>query len=208
MNSENKKVFSAINKVQSALSIAGISKDRKNSQQNYAFRGIDDVYNVISKLLAQNNLVILPSYSDRTVTERETKSGSQLFYVTVRGDFTFVSSEDGSTATVATFGEAMDSADKATNKAMSAAFKYACLQTFCIPTEGDNDADATTHEVAARNPEAPAITAEQLTTLTNLSLAAEMHDKIQKALSAKGMNDIKQLNSEQADKLITWIKKS
>src|SRR5690606_19364534 len=45
-------------------------------------------------------------------------------------------------------GEAMDSADKATNKAMSAAYKYAAFQTFCIPTEGDNDADATTHEVA------------------------------------------------------------
>jgi hypothetical protein len=41
----------------------------------------------------------------------------------------------------------MDSGDKATNKAMSAAFKYACLQAFCIPTEGDNDADATTHVV-------------------------------------------------------------
>ena len=46
----------------------------------------------------------------------------------------------------------MDSADKATNKAMSAAYKYACLQTFCIPTEGDNDADATTHDIAPRTP--------------------------------------------------------
>ena len=50
---------------------------------------------------------------------------------------------------VTTYGEAMDSGDKATNKAMSAAYKYAAMQAFCIPTEGDNDADATTHEVAA-----------------------------------------------------------
>lgn len=41
----------------------------------------------------------------------------------------------------------MDSGDKASNKAMSAAYKYAAIQTFCIPTEGDNDADSTTHEV-------------------------------------------------------------
>ena len=47
----------------------------------------------------------------------------------------------------------MDGGDKATNKAMSAAYKYALLQTFAIPTEGDNDADATTHEVAP-SPEA------------------------------------------------------
>ena len=46
------------------------------------------------------------------------------------------------------FGEAMDSGDKATNKAMSAAYKYAAFQAFCIPTEGDNDADKTTHEVS------------------------------------------------------------
>ena len=73
--------------------------------------------------------------------------GTALFYVTVRCEFDFVSSEDGSKHTVTTYGEAMDSGDKATNKAMSAAYKYACMQAFSIPTEGDNDADATTHEV-------------------------------------------------------------
>ena len=46
-----------------------------------------------------------------------------------------------------TFGEAMDSGDKATNKAMSAAYKYAALQAFAIPTEGDNDTENHTHEI-------------------------------------------------------------
>jgi hypothetical protein len=41
----------------------------------------------------------------------------------------------------------MDSGDKATNKAMSAAYKYMAFQTFAIPTEGDNDADNHTHEI-------------------------------------------------------------
>ena len=31
---------------------------------------------------------------------------------------------------------------------MSAAYKYAAFQAFAIPTEGDNDADAYTHDVA------------------------------------------------------------
>ena len=65
---------------------------------------------------------------------------------TVEAEFDFVSACDGSKHTVKTYGEAMDSGDKATNKAMSAAYKYAAFQTFCIPTEGDNDADAQTHE--------------------------------------------------------------
>jgi hypothetical protein len=69
-----------------------------------------------------------------------------LFYVVAGMDFDLVSAVDGSSHTVHVIGEAMDSADKATNKAMSAAYKYMAMQVFCIPTEGDNDADATTHD--------------------------------------------------------------
>jgi hypothetical protein len=65
-------------------------------------------------------------------------------------EFDLVSSEDGSKHTVCTVGEAFDSGDKSMNKAMSAAYKYAAFQAFAIPTEGDNDADAHTHEVAAK----------------------------------------------------------
>lgn len=144
-------ILKSINAVQLALSKEGIGKDRKNQAQGYNFRGIDDMYNVMSPLLAANNIVILPSYSDRQVVERETKNGTALFYTTLRGDFTFRSAEDGSEVKVTTYGEAMDSGDKATNKAMSAALKYAFMQTFTIPTEGDNDSENQTHEVAKRS---------------------------------------------------------
>jgi hypothetical protein len=151
-------VYQAIAAVQGELAKTGIAKDRKNEQQKYKFRGIDDVFNALSPLLAETGLCILPSVESREVHERVSakvddrgnKRESVLFYVTVRVRFDFVSAADGSRHEVVTYGEAMDSGDKATNKAMSAAYKYACLQTFCIPTEGDNDADATTHEVAAR----------------------------------------------------------
>ena len=143
------KVFTAINAVQAALSTDGIGKNRKNSQgSGYMFRGIDDVYNALSPLLAKNALVIIPRMLARTCEERQSKAGGALFYVTVEAEFDFVSSEDGSKATARTFGEAMDSGDKATNKAMSAAYKYAAFQTFAIPTEGNHDADAETHEVS------------------------------------------------------------
>ncbi len=145
-------VYKAINAVQSELATTGISKDRKNQQQGYAFRGIDDCYGAIAPLLAKHGLVIIPRGQSRSVTERETKAGGALFYTTVDVEFDFVAVEDGSKHTAKMFGEAMDSGDKSTNKAQSAAYKYLCLQTFCIPTEGDNDADAVTHEVAARPP--------------------------------------------------------
>ena len=144
----SKQVYEAIANVTELLSKEGISKDKKNIQQGYAFRGIDDVYNALAPFLAKCKLCILPNVISRDVVERQTKSGSALFYVTVKVDFSFVSAQDSSEHHVITYGEAMDSGDKATNKAMSAAYKYACMQAFCIPTEGDNDADKHTHEVA------------------------------------------------------------
>lgn len=143
------KVYACIAAVSAELAHAGISKSRKNAQQGYSFRGIDEVFNALAPLLAKHGLVILPRILTRECVERTAKSGSAQFYVTVAAEFDFVAAEDGSTHTVRTFGEAQDSADKATNKAMSAAYKYAAFQAFCIPTEGDNDADATTPEPSA-----------------------------------------------------------
>ena len=139
-------VYAAINSVQAELASSGITKNRENSQQKYMFRGIDDIYNAVSAILAKNRLCIIPRVVSRVSEERQSRSGGTLFYVTVEVHFDFVSAGDGSSHTAVFYGEAMDSADKATNKAMSAAYKYMMLQTFCIPTEGDNDADARTHE--------------------------------------------------------------
>jgi hypothetical protein len=132
------------------MSKIGISKDSKNSSQGYMFRGIDAVYGTLSPLLAKHGLCVLPRVMDRGVTEQPTKSGGVAFYTVLKVEFDFVAAEDGSKHTVCTIGEAMDTGDKSSNKAMSAAYKYACFQAFCIPTEGDNDADAHTHEAAPR----------------------------------------------------------
>lgn len=147
----SKSVYKAINAVQIALAKSGIAKDRVNQQgASYKFRGIDDVYNAISPLLGEHGLCILPRMIRRDCQERQTAKGSAIFYVTVEAEFDFVAAEDGSCHVVRTFGEAMDMSDKATNKAMSAAYKYAAMQAFAIPTEGDNDADASTPTVAAK----------------------------------------------------------
>ena len=143
-------IYAAINAVQRDLAKTGITKDRKNIQQGYSFRGIDDVFNALSPLLAEHELCILPRILTRECVERQTAKGGTIFYVTVEAEFDFVCAKDGSKHVVRTFGEAMDSADKATNKAMSAAYKYAAFQAFAIPTEGDNDADAHTPQPAPK----------------------------------------------------------
>lgn len=150
------KVYQCINAVQAELARTGVAKDSENTFDKYKFRGIDAIYNAISPLLAKHGLCILPRMMSRVCEERQSQKGGALFYVTVEAEFDFVAAEDGSKHTVRTFGEAMDRGDKATNKAMSAAYKYAAFQTFAIPTEADNDADAHTHTVAAK-PRVPGV---------------------------------------------------
>lgn len=140
------KVYESIANACAELAKIGISKERKNQQQGYAFRGIDDVYSVLAPILSANKLAIIPRFVKREMTEHITQKGGTLFRAVVEGEFDIVSALDGSKHTARMFGEAMDSGDKATNKAMSAAYKYLAFQLFCIPTEGDNDADATTPE--------------------------------------------------------------
>lgn len=144
-------VYTAIKGVMSDIGERGISKDRKNQQQGYSFRGIDDVYNALNGLLAKHDLVIIPTVISRAQTERQSAKGGILIYTTLDVEFEFISAMDGSTHKARTVGEAMDSGDKSSNKAMAAAFKYAAMMVFCIPTEGDNDADATTHEVVPQS---------------------------------------------------------
>lgn len=149
-------VYKAISAVAKELAEQGIRKDSRNSQQGFMFRGIDAVYNALAPALVKHGLLILPRITERSVTERVNQKGTVLFYVVVKAEFDFVATEDGSTHTVVTYGEAMDSGDKATNKAMSIAYKYAAFQAFCIPTEETAiDADAEVHHVAPQQKPAP-----------------------------------------------------
>lgn len=205
-----KKVYQAIALVTAKLSKEGISKARNNAQQGYKFRGIDDVYNALAPFLAEAKLCILPNVQDRQVVERVTQKGGALFYVTVKVDFAFVSAEDGSEHHVVTFGEAMDSGDKATNKAMSAAYKYAAMQAFCIPTEGDNDADSHTHEVKPNiTPTAGAwegMDADQKTMIQTVvdCIRAEMESKGAESAYALLQSEVHEWSAE--EKVAAWTR--
>lgn len=178
------QVYKCINAVQTELAKAGISKTSRNQAQGYNFRGIDAVYNALSPMLAANGLCILPRMLSRTCEERLNKSGNALFYVTVEAEFDFVAAEDGSKHVVRTYGEAMDSGDKATNKAMSAAYKYAAMQAFAIPTEGDNDTENHSFEgenaITSKNSKsAPTKTFLKAVEINNFILAMESSSTVE-----------------------------
>ena len=132
--------------------IGAIGKEKKNIQQNFMYRGIDDVMNALNPSFIKHKLFMVPEVLEQRREERQTAKGGNLIYSVCRVRYTFYA-EDGSTINAEVVGEAMDSGDKASNKAMAAAFKYACFQVFCIPTEEMKDPDADTNEPSKKKPE-------------------------------------------------------
>ncbi|MFW9601802.1 MAG: ERF family protein [Prevotella sp.] len=134
--------------------VDAIGKDKTNSQQGFKYRGIDQVYNSLNPLLAKHKIFTLPKVIKSEREERTNAKGTTLFYSRIEMEYSFVY-EDGSSVSCSVIGEGMDSGDKATNKAMAIAHKYALLQTFCIPTEDMPDPDAEVHEVKPKQQPKP-----------------------------------------------------
>lgn len=138
---EKKNIYETINAVMAE--IGAIGKDSRNEQQRFMYRGIDAVMNALNPALIKHKLFVVPEILEQRREERHTAKGGNLIYSVCTIKYTFFA-EDGSSISATVIGEGMDSGDKATNKAMSIAFKYACFQIFCIPTEEMKDPDAWT----------------------------------------------------------------
>lgn len=127
-----------------------ISKEKINRGQGYKFRGIEDVYKSLQKLLAEEG--ITHWCADIQIIDREriqNKSGGLGWHVL--GLYTYVfAASDGSYLLSKAVGEGMDYGDKAFNKAASVSQKYALIQSFCIPTEDAIDPEAKDEDPAFR----------------------------------------------------------
>lgn len=137
-------IYSAICGVMEDIGVVG--KNDTNKQQGFKYRGIDSVMNALNPAMIKHKIFSVPEVLEQTREERTTAKGATLIYSVCKMRYRFYAT-DGSSVDAVVVGEGMDSGDKATNKAMSVAFKYACFQTFCIPTEDlMDDPDADSHE--------------------------------------------------------------
>ena len=137
-------IFSAIAGVM--RDVGAVAKEKEfespiGKKGNYMFRGIDDVMNALHPAMVNNKIFVVPEILEQIRETRTSKSGAQMQVSICKIRYTFFA-EDGSSVYAIVIGEGMDTGDKATNKAMSIAFKYACFQVFCIPTEEMQDPDA------------------------------------------------------------------
>lgn len=141
----DKKIYQAIAGVMA--DVGAIGKDSVNEQQRFKYRGIDAVMNALQPAFIKHGIFVYPEILEHTREERQNANNKTLIYSVIKVAYHFTAM-DGSDVVVTVIGEGMDTGDKATNKALSIAFKYACFQLFCIPTEEMKDPDAETHEVA------------------------------------------------------------
>ncbi|SAI62949.1 Uncharacterised protein [Bordetella trematum] len=136
------QIHAAMLAIMTDVAREGISKSTYNKDQKFHYRGIEAAMNTMAGILIRHRVLVLPRYSEIQDKDKPTKSGGSMEYVKVKGLFTFMSADDGSTVEAEFFGEGCDVSDKATTKAQSVAFRTALFQTFVVPTmaidpEGD-----------------------------------------------------------------------
>lgn len=130
------QIHSATIAAMKEIAVRGIAKMSSASLggSTVKYRGIEIAMNEMSVVLIHCGITVTPEYSELTITERaKAEAGKATRFATIKGAFTF-SAEDGSSVRCVTYGEAMDSGDKAAIKAQSVAFRTALFQQFVVPT--------------------------------------------------------------------------
>lgn len=193
-------IYESITKIMEE--IPAIGKDQTNKTQGFKYRGIDDVMNTLQPLLSKNKVFIVPQILEQTREERTTNKGGNLIYSICKIKYIFYA-EDGTYIEAVTVGEGMDAGDKATNKAMAIAMKYALFQVFCIPTEEMKDPDGETPE--GSKPKNQLISAEDAKRLQEImeNKGLNVQALLQKNYN---LNNTTELNSEQYAKIMIAIK--
>lgn len=142
--------------------IGAVGKGDRNSAQGFNFRGIDAVLNAVAGPLMKHGVMAYPSkvISIKRGTAT-TSSAKTMNTVEVVMQYAFTDGID--TLHFEAPGEAFDSGDKATPKAMSVAYRTALIQALSLPTD-EPDPDLDSYEAV---PQVPQLSDDDLLTAIN-----------------------------------------
>ena len=130
--STGKLIYSKMLDIKADFSAVG--KDQKNTFQGFKFRGIDQFINALKPILDKHRVGLSTNLMHHSEEYKTNDKGKTSKNVKIHMGYTFFA-EDGSSISCSMPAEGIDTSDKATNKALSAAFKYMLIQTFAVPTE-------------------------------------------------------------------------
>lgn len=139
--SEDTKTRAALYKKIAAVTAAvqRIPKNGENKFHGYKYALESDITDGLRELLNEHGLAFLPPIVlewERTATQSKAGDLTRVKY-----QFGLADCETGETFESIWISEAQDNADKAFNKAATAAAKYWLMKTFLIATGDDPDAD-------------------------------------------------------------------
>lgn len=135
--------------------IGVIEKTGRNNQQGYAFMEQAQIVAELRPLLKKYGVAIMPETLSRTVDRYEvTRSNGKHgvdVHASVQMRFTIINADKPEEQFVCAWdgGEAIDSGDKATNKAITASNKYFLIKLFNISDKDDADASSPQAETAS-----------------------------------------------------------
>jgi len=138
---ETPMIYAKITEVMKLIGAVGKTAECNAPGARFHYRGIDQLMNALQPALIRAGVFPIPEVLSVDRQERVNAKGTVLTFTTVKVKYRFYAS-DGSYVEATVAGEGMDSGDKSVNKALSAAYKYAAFQVFCIPTEEMRDPDA------------------------------------------------------------------
>ena len=186
--------------------VPAIGKGKTNSQQNFKYRGIDDVMNVFQPILAKHKVFIVPQVLEQKREERTTSRGGNLIYSICKIKYTFYA-EDGSNVEAIVIGEGMDSGDKATNKAMAIAMKYAMFQVFCIPTEEMKDPDSEIPPESKSKQIVTEVSKDTKITPVQIKEIVKIYagENLEKLLNANGLEKLQDMSMTKASEIIKKV---
>lgn len=181
-NDEMKKqIFTLMPKLMGK--VGAVALGRFNDEQRFAFRSYADVYAAVRVHMAELEISMVHEILEHAFEWTQTRSGAPQVHVTAKIRFFFYA-PDGSFLTTDIISEAMDTRDKGANKLLSAAMKYALVDTLLIPWhEADRELDEGQHDAAAGaakpavqpkpEPPSPAVSSERDAAVAELGKARQ-----------------------------------
>lgn len=120
--------------------VGALGKDGLNKNQNYEYLSEEKIVGELHAACVECGLTVAPTCMEMLESyEYTTANGNPMRGRLIRVTYQLTDPADKDFILIQGIGEGVDSGDKATNKAMTAAYKYALRQAFMISTGDDPD---------------------------------------------------------------------
>lgn len=140
---EMPQVYEAVRRVLADMPAIEKGGTAPANMGGYKFRRVEDITAALKPLFAKHGVLCMPTVKQRVETQRNTANNKVLYCVDLEIEFAFYGPK-GDCLTTNVWGQGTDSGDKATQKAVTSAFKTLLSVVFCI---SDSEMDAEAHDV-------------------------------------------------------------